>query len=168
MALEARVAQRNRVAETLAEAALGVARSRREFTDRLGDPDTAARTGALVELERDRLHRETLLPQWERAEADVEAGRQEFLTRRTERQQAETLLEQERQAAARETARRAQQMLDDWFGRRIGALRERGEPPGSRGLGAKREPQPSRATDSDFGAGPGGETGAVAASMNSA
>ena len=116
--LESGVAERNRVAQELAEVTAEAARNRREFAARLGDSDTAARTGALVELGRARRWQSAIRPQLDKAEADVELRREEFLARRTTRRQVETLLDREREAARIETARRAQQMLDDWYGRR--------------------------------------------------
>lgn len=116
--LEAQVAERNRIAQHLAEVSSGAARSRDEFVARLADLDTAARTGAMVELEQARRGQAAIRPRLEQAETEVEARREVFLTRRTGRRQVETLLDREREAARSETARRAQQMLDDWYGRR--------------------------------------------------
>jgi len=120
--LEARVTERNRIAQYLAEVFAEAALSRGEFLARLADPDTAARTGALVELELARRGQAAIRPRLDEAEAGVELRRDEFLTRRTGRRQVETLLDREREAARAETARSAQQMLDDWYGRR-GPLR---------------------------------------------
>jgi len=141
MALEACVAERNRAEETLADAGRSVARSRGEFVARLGDANTAARAGALLELERNRRYREALRPRLASAEAEVLAGREEFLLRRTGRRQVETLLEQEQQQKAQETARRAQQMLDDWYGRRTAAARA---PAGPRASSRNRETDSGR------------------------
>ena len=125
--LEARVTERNRIARHLAEVSSGAARSRGEFVDRLADSDTAARTGALVELEQARRGQAAIRPRLDQAATDVELRRDEFLARRTGRRQVETLLDREREAARAETARRAQQMLDDWYGRR-GPKRTASEP----------------------------------------
>jgi flagellar export protein FliJ len=121
--LEARVAERSRVAQNLAEISANAAKSRGDFLARLGDPDTAARTGALVELEHARRGQTAIRPRLDQAEAEVELQREEFLARRTGRRQVETLLDRVREAARSETARRAQQMLDDWYGRR-GSVRK--------------------------------------------
>jgi flagellar export protein FliJ len=127
--LGARVAERNRIAQNLAEVSANAATSRGEFVVRMGDPDTAARTGALVELEQARRRQTVIRPRLDHAETEVELRRGEFLTRRTGRRQVETLLDREREAARAETARRAQQMLDDWYGRR-GPLRTPSEQAG--------------------------------------
>ncbi len=118
LALEERVRHRDRIAQRLESASQSVALNRKAFTARLGDPDTAARSGALLELEQARRQQAAIRPQVEIAEAEVEQRREEFLMQRTERRQVETLLERERQAAREDTARRAQQVLDDWYGRR--------------------------------------------------
>jgi len=148
--LEAQVGERNHIAQQLAEAIAGAARSRGEFVARLGDSDTAGRTGALVELEQGRRRQTAIRPQLDNAEAAVELRREEFLARRTTRRQVETLLDREREAARVEAARRAQQMLDDWYGRR-GMAGKLWEPVES----AKESPSPPI-------------SGASASSMNSA
>jgi hypothetical protein len=50
----------------------------------------------------------------------------------------ETLLEREQKMAREETARRAQQMLDDWYGRRI-ADRQRSDAGGELVVGGDRD-----------------------------
>jgi flagellar export protein FliJ len=140
LALEERVQDRDRIVQRLESASRAAVQSRRIFAERLGDPDTAARTGALVELEHARRRQAAIRPQFEVAETNVEMGREEFLTRRTARRQLETLLEREHRAAREEIVRRAQQMLDDWYGRRqpgIAASRERAR------LETENSPRPS-------------------------
>jgi len=116
--LEARVVDRNRVAERLATVVEEAVQSRKSFAARLGDPDTVARTAALMELEQARRLQTAIRPHLEQAESEVELRREEFLARRTGRRQVETLLDREEEKAREATARRAQQMLDDWYGRR--------------------------------------------------
>jgi len=118
MELESSVLERDRVAKRLAQVTEDGIRSRKTFAARLGDPDTVARTGALLELERaGRLHTE-IRPQLEKSESDLERIREQFLATRTGRRQVEALLDREEEAAREATVRRAQQMLDDWYGRR--------------------------------------------------
>jgi hypothetical protein len=57
-----------------------------------------------------------LAPRIADAELDVVALRQEFLRKRVERRQAETLIRETEARDAVEANRRGQQMLDDWFG----------------------------------------------------
>ena len=61
-------------------------------------------------------YRDVLAPRIIEAKLDVVALRQEFLERRIERRQAETLIEETEARDAREADRRGQQSLDDWFG----------------------------------------------------
>ena len=60
-----------------------------------------------------------LAPRIEDAELEVTALREEFLSKRVERRQAETLIGETEDRDAVETARRSQQSLDDWFGNRL-------------------------------------------------
>ncbi len=85
--LEALVGERNRIAQNLAEVSSGTVRSRGEFVARLGDIDTVARTGALIELEQGRRRETAIRPRLVHAEAEVELRRNEFLVRRTGRRQ---------------------------------------------------------------------------------
>ena len=56
-----------------------------------------------------------LEPRIAEAQAVLDAMRQEFLSKRIERRQAETLIEETEAADKVEAARRAQKNLDDWF-----------------------------------------------------
>jgi hypothetical protein len=60
-----------------------------------------------------------LAPKISDAELDVAALREEFLEKRVERRQAETLIEETEAQDAIEAGRRSQQNLDDWFGNRM-------------------------------------------------
>jgi hypothetical protein len=61
------------------------------------------------------------------AEGETAAGRQEFLEKRLERQQAETLVEEATARGAVENRRRSQRDIDDWFGTRNHKDRENDE-----------------------------------------
>jgi hypothetical protein len=52
------------------------------------------------------------------SEAQANRLREEFLTKRVERRQAETLIEEEKAMEEVESGRRNQRNLDDWFGSR--------------------------------------------------
>ena len=56
-----------------------------------------------------------LRPRIAEAEGEVEELREEFLAKRVERRQAETLVEAAAARDASEAARRGQQSLDDWY-----------------------------------------------------
>jgi hypothetical protein len=60
-----------------------------------------------------------LAPRIEDTEQDVENLREDFLAKRVERRQAETLVEEAETQAALEGERRSQQSLDDWFRNRL-------------------------------------------------
>jgi hypothetical protein len=58
-------------------------------------------------------------PRIAEAELDVLGLREEFLSRRVERRQAETLIEETEALDALDAGRRGQQSLDDWYGNRM-------------------------------------------------
>ncbi|MGD0731384.1 MAG: hypothetical protein ABR956_08965 [Terracidiphilus sp.] len=86
---------------------------------------TSAQTGELPDrlagLEESRAavrRAAALAPRIADAELDAAALRQEFLLKRVERRQAETLIQESEARDAVEAGRRGQQGLDDWFGNR--------------------------------------------------
>jgi hypothetical protein len=64
-------------------------------------------------------HAAALAPRIADAELDVIALRREFLARRVERRQAETLIRETEARDAVEAGRHGQQALDDWFGNKL-------------------------------------------------
>jgi hypothetical protein len=72
----------------------------------------------------------TLAPKVAGAERDVAALRQEFISKRVGRRQAETLIQETEARDAVEAGRRGQQGLDDWYGSRLHG--EQGKPEPSR------------------------------------
>jgi flagellar export protein FliJ len=116
--LEAAVGDRNRIQQDMAAAADRQMQGRRSFAAGIAGKDALGRTGAVMEMEQARQQRLRILPRLETMEAEVARQREEFLLRRTGRRQVETLVENEKGMAAIEAGRRAQQMLDDWYGRR--------------------------------------------------
>jgi flagellar biosynthesis chaperone FliJ len=71
--------------------------------------------------------RQVLAPRIANAEADVADLREEYLSKRVERRQAETLVEEAQKQAELENNRRGQMSLDEWYLNR----RPAGGPPGS-------------------------------------
>ncbi len=71
-----------------------------------------------------------LAPRIVDAELDVTALRAEFISKRVERRQAETLIQESDARDAVEAGRRNQQELDDWYGSRLHG--EQGKPELSR------------------------------------
>jgi hypothetical protein len=119
MALESARSELQRLEHALAATA-----ERNRFGRRL--VQTSARTGELP----DRLagiedtntanrHAAALAPRIADAELDVVVLRDEFLLRRVERRQAETLIQESAARDDVDAARRGQQGLDDWYGNRL-------------------------------------------------
>jgi flagellar export protein FliJ len=129
MELESAVGDRNRVAGELAAAVNRQALGRQSFLVSIGDSDTAGRTGSVISMEQARKLSTRIAPRLEAADREVVRRREEFLSRRTGRQQVETLVEREQRTLKEEAARRAQQILDDWYGRRSPRQGERGTKP---------------------------------------
>ncbi|MGA3008735.1 MAG: hypothetical protein ABSD72_00610 [Terracidiphilus sp.] len=63
-------------------------------------------------------HAAALSPRIDAAGEEVTGQRQEFLLRRVERRQVETLIQETEAREAVERGRRSQQALDDWYGSR--------------------------------------------------
>ncbi len=77
------------------------------------------RLAGLEEMRSAGCHAQALVPRIADAQLDVAALREEFLSKRVERRQAETLIEETEARDAIEAARRSQQNMDDWFGNRM-------------------------------------------------
>jgi hypothetical protein len=88
--------------------------------------DASARSGQLADrlagLEETRSasrHAEALEPRIDAMGEEVRELRQEFLSRRVERRQAETLIQETEAREAVEDGRRGQQTLDNWYSSRM-------------------------------------------------
>jgi flagellar biosynthesis chaperone FliJ len=118
LALESALGELNRLENALQAA---VDRERRgrmlvEASARTGElPDRLA--GIEETHAADRLFA-VLEPRIAAKEEEVMARRQEFLLKRVERRQAETLIEESQAERTIETGRRGQQELDNWYGSR--------------------------------------------------
>ena len=77
------------------------------------------RLAGLEEIQAAGRHGVALTPRIADAELDVAALREEFLAKRVERRQAETLIKETEARDTIEAGRRSQQNLDDWFGNRM-------------------------------------------------
>jgi flagellar biosynthesis chaperone FliJ len=80
--------------------------------------DVRDRVTGLVRMETALRRTESLRPRLDQLDRELASQREEYLARRTARRQVETLLSEAELLARQETDRRAQQMLDDWFGRK--------------------------------------------------
>jgi hypothetical protein len=119
LALEAALGERNRLEHALGATAERDRRGRRlvqasaqsgQLTDRLAGLEE---TRAAVRLAR------ALEPRIEAIGEEVAARREEFLLKRVERRQAETLIRETEAREAVEAGRRGQQALDDWYSSRL-------------------------------------------------
>lgn len=115
LALESSTGQLRRL-ESAAEAAIGQARAGRRLVS------TSAQTGELPdrlagmeETQAARRRTVALGPRIEDQKLEVEDLRQEFLAKRVECRQAETLIHEAEMREAIETGRRQQQNLDSWY-----------------------------------------------------
>lgn len=86
----------------------------------------SARSGEIVEriagieeTEMAQVRTGLIVARIEEAEAATDERRREFLEKRVERRQAETLIEENESRERREQERRSQQALDDWHGARL-------------------------------------------------
>jgi len=65
------------------------------------------------------IHAATLEPRIDGTEREVAERRREFLSKRVERRQVETLIQEAEAQVAIEAERRGQQTLDNWYGSRL-------------------------------------------------
>ena len=119
LALESALSELNRLERALASTAERDRRGRQliggsartgELADRLAGIEEGCAAGR---------QRAALAPMIAEAEIDVAALRREFLDRRVERRQAETLIREAEEHEAIEASRHGQQSLDDWYGNRL-------------------------------------------------
>src|ERR1035437_1510907 len=81
-----------------------------ELPDRLSGLEETRTAGRIAQALASRI---------ETVQEDVGKRREEFLAKRVEVRQAETLIKETEARDAFETARRSQQTLDDWYGSRL-------------------------------------------------
>jgi len=94
-------------------------RGRRLIESSVHSGELPDRLAGLEEIRAAGRHGVALTPRIADAKLDVAALREEFLSKRVERRQAETLIRETEARDAIEAARRNQQNLDDWFGNRM-------------------------------------------------
>jgi len=121
LTLEAAARKRDPVASEMDSAMARCAKGRGEMMRGVGTRDALVRFAGIEEMAIGEVRRERLRARAEDAERELARQREEFLERRTGRMQVETLAGEAALAAQAEADRRAQQMLDDWFGQRRGA-----------------------------------------------
>jgi hypothetical protein len=113
--------------------------------------ESSVRTGQLLDrmvgIEEARfasLHAAALGLRIEAGKEQVLARRQEFLIKRVERRQAETLIQEIEAQEAIEAGRHGQQSLDDWYNARLYGKRTQTGPPGP----AKKDASPQASSTS--------------------
>ena len=116
--LERAVVVRNRLERDLEQAVEQQLRDKQEFVACVSVDDRPGRTGATIAAGLTGRMRSSLashLRDWDRTVTEL---REEYLLRRIGRQQIETLVGAMRRDEETVAGHRAQQMLDDWYGRR--------------------------------------------------
>jgi len=113
--LEEAVGSLRRLEAALDRAGKREREGRRQVTASAGTGEVIARVAGIEEMRAGRRHKEALQPRIAETEREVAARRAEFLARRTERRQVETLIQKKEAEDRLEDGRRAQRELDDWF-----------------------------------------------------
>jgi hypothetical protein len=129
LALEFALGEFNRLATALATAVERELRGRRlvEMSARTGQ--LSDRLAGIEETRSAGRHALMLEPKINAGKEKVAARRQEFLLKRVERRQAETLIQKTEARDALEASRHIQQTLDDWYNSRLFSERAAAEPP---------------------------------------
>ena len=117
MALESAAAVRDQMQGQLQQTLCDQAQGRLDFIAGVMAADLPVRIAGLLELESATARQNVVRPRLDAAERVMREKREEFLMHRTERLQLDSVVDQAKQLQQAATARRAQQMLDDWYGR---------------------------------------------------
>jgi hypothetical protein len=119
LALESATGSLHRLQHALEATVERGRRGRRLLEASVHSGELPDRLAGLEEMRAAARHGAALTPRIADAELDVAALREEFLSKRVERRQAETLIKETEARDAIEAVRRSQQNLDDWFGNRM-------------------------------------------------
>ncbi len=119
LTLESALGELRNLQNTLAATVERARRGRRLVGVSAHSGELADRLAGLEETRAAGRHATALTPRIADAELDVVALRREFLARRVERRQAETLIHETEVQDNVEAGRRGQQALDDWFGNKM-------------------------------------------------
>ena len=119
IAVESALAELNRLEAAQAAAAERDRQGRRLLTASARSGELADRLAALEESSAAVRHSAHLAPRIESAKQKVDNLRRQFLGKRVERRQAETLIQEEGARVEIEEGRRSQQALDDWHRSRL-------------------------------------------------
>jgi flagellar export protein FliJ len=119
LTLESALGELHRLEYELEAAAERDRRGRRLIHVSASTGELPDRLAGLEEMRAAVRRRMALAPRIADAQLDVAALRQEFLAKRVERRQAETLIQETEARDAIEAGRRGQRGLDDWYGSRL-------------------------------------------------
>jgi hypothetical protein len=119
LALESSTGSLHRLQHALEATVERNRRGRRLIESSVQSGELPDRLAGLEEMRAAGRHGAALTPRIANAELDVAALREEFLAKRVERRQAETLIAEIEARDSIEAGRRSQQSLDDWFGNRM-------------------------------------------------
>lgn len=128
LALEFALGELNRLEAALAATAERDRLGRRLVERSASSGELPDRLAGLEETRAANCHAAALGPRIADAKLDVAGLREEFLARRVERRQAETLIEETEARDALDAGRRGQQSLDDWYGNRMHRTESEEEP----------------------------------------
>lgn len=117
-ALDAAMSEMRQIETALAAARERERRGRQLVTDSVASNDGIDRIAGQEEARAAEKVQEILTPRIAEMQQAIAALREEFLGKRIERRQVETLIKESETSHAIEMERRAQQEIDDWFLRR--------------------------------------------------
>lgn len=115
LALESAIGELNRLEHALSSTAGRERRGRRLVATSVDTGELLDRLGGLEETHAAARLAAALVPRIAAVKLDTVALRQQYLGKRVERRQAETLIQETEVKDAIETNRRDQQALDDWY-----------------------------------------------------
>ncbi|MGA7831624.1 MAG: hypothetical protein WCA21_11730 [Terracidiphilus sp.] len=119
LALESALGELHRLEQALTAAFERERRGRRLVESGVQTGQLADRLAGFEETRSASSHALILQPRIGNKNEEVSERRQEFLLKRMERRQAETLIQETEAKEAVEAARRGQQSLDDWYSSRL-------------------------------------------------
>jgi hypothetical protein len=119
LVLESASGELNRLEQTLVAAFERERQGRRMVESSARSNQLMDRFAGLEETRSAGLYVVALGPRIDAKQEEVAVRRQEFLAKRVERRQAETLIEETEALEAIEAGRRGQQSLDDWYNSRL-------------------------------------------------
>jgi hypothetical protein len=119
LALESALGERDRLVRALAASAQRDSRGRKLIRASAQSGELPDRLAGVAEMGLAIRHAEVLKPRIAQMELEIAELRQEFLSKRVERRQAETLIGESEARAAAVSERRGQQAVDDWHRDRL-------------------------------------------------